>query len=230
MKRLQPWHLAVLMTALGLVGALCFQRFAPPRHNPWGPIDLTDRPGLGTWNHLTRLKNDTSLCYRELEAADVAYTPLPKAEEADRCGIVRGMRLERSLTPYSAELKMSCHQTAALYMWERHYARPAAESLLGAPIVRIETYGSFSCRNVAGTDRLSQHAFGNAIDISGFRLADGRRVDVKKHWGADGAEGDFLRFVHAGGCKLFSVTLGPDYNAAHADHFHFDMGRGDLCR
>ena len=199
-------------------------------HNPWGPIDLAARPGLGIWNHLTRLKENTPLCYVVLDAADVDYARLSDSDRDGGCGIKRGLVLERSLTPYSASLKMSCHQTAALYVWERHYARPAAETLLGSPIVRIETYGSFSCRNVAGTNRLSQHAYGNAIDISGFMLADGRRVDVKKHWGSDGPEGDFLRFVHAGGCKLFSVTLGPDYNAAHADHFHFDMGRGDVCR
>ena len=70
----------------------------------------------------------------------------------------------------------------------------------------------------------------NAVDIAAFKLADGRIVDVKSNWGTDTPEGKFLKKMHSGACRLFSVTLGPDYNAAHADHFHFDMGSGDLCR
>ena len=101
---------------------------------------------------------------------------------------------------------------------------------LGSPLARIETYGSFSCRNIAGSGRLSEHAHGNAVDISGFRLEDGRLIDVKTFWGKGGKEAKFLKKVHSGACDLFSVTLGPDYNAAHRDHFHMDMGPGSTCR
>ncbi|HMP63650.1 MAG TPA: extensin family protein, partial [Phenylobacterium sp.] len=61
-------------------------------------------------------------------------------------------------------------------------------------------------------------------------LEDGRGINVKTHWGTGGKEGEFLKRVHKGGCRLFSVTLGPDYNAAHADHLHLDFGRFRLCR
>lgn len=108
--------------------------------------------------------------------------------------------------------------------------RPAAVEIFDSPVARIETYGSFSCRNIAGTRRLSQHAFGNALDVSGFRLEDGRLIDVEAHWGQRGKEGKFLKRVHEGACGIFSVTLGPEYNAAHADHFHMDMGPGGICR
>ena len=107
---------------------------------------------------------------------------------------------------------------------------PNAEKYLGSPVERIVTYGTYSCRNVAGSSRRSEHALANAIDIAAFKLADGRMVDVKSNWGQDTPEGKFLNKLHSGACRLFSVTLGPNYNAAHADHFHFDMGSGDLCR
>ena len=77
---------------------------------------------------------------------------------------------------------------------------------------------------------MSQHGLGNAIDVSGFRLEDGRLISVKTHWDAGGPEQKFLRRIHKGACELFSVTLGPEYNAAHADHFHLDMGGGKVCR
>jgi len=106
----------------------------------------------------------------------------------------------------------------------------AANDILGRQVAEIITYGTYSCRNVAGTSSRSQHATANAIDIAGFRLKDGRVVNVQDHWGERSDEGRFLRKVHRGACRLFSVTLGPDYNAAHADHFHFDMGSGDTCK
>jgi len=57
-----------------------------------------------------------------------------------------------------------------------------------------------------------------------------RVIDVRQHWREDSAFGTFLEEVHGGACQLFSVVLGPDYNAAHADHFHFDMGGSSICR
>ena len=73
-----------------------------------------------------------------------------------------------------APLKMTCAQTASLYVWEREVVAPAAEAILGEEVDRILSYGSFSCRNIAGASRLSEHGRANAIDIRGFRLADGR--------------------------------------------------------
>ncbi|MFN7053984.1 extensin family protein [Hyphomonas sp.] len=222
----------ILMLYAGLIGAivLVFLRAVPARHNPLEPADLTQPPGLAAQVQLARLKSDREACFTALDEAGVEYLPLEDSPPGARCALTDALTLGRSLTPYSAPLRMTCAQTAALHMWERHIVAPAAAELLGAELARIETFGSFSCRNIAGSGRISQHAFGNAIDISGFRLADGRAVTVLAHWEDGTAKGDFLARVHQGACGLFSVTLGPDYNAAHADHFHLDMGRGRLYR
>lgn len=217
---------AFLLTAIIVV----LVRALPARHNPFAPIDLTARPGIATTAQLSRLKGNREACFTALDTAGVQYTPLEDTPHGKKCGLFDALTLNRTLTPYSATLQMTCAETAAVYMWERHVVRPAAVEIFGSPVARIETYGSFSCRNIAGTRRLSQHAFGNAIDVSGFRLEDGRVIDVKAHWGKRGKEGRFLKRVHGGACELFSVTLGPEYNAAHADHFHMDMGPGGICR
>jgi hypothetical protein len=88
--------------------------------------------------------------------------------------------------------------------------------------------------------RLSEHAKANAIDVSGFVLADGRVISVRSGWRTEDsdasgdedaeAEAAFLRDVHGGACGLFRGVIGPDGDAAHADHFHFDMGRWRFCR
>ena len=92
----------------------------------------------------------------------------------------------------------------------------------------VETFGSYNCRNVAGSSRLSAHSTASAVDISGFVLADGRRIDLLDGW--DGPDGDFLRRIRDAACTWFGTTLGPEYNALHRDHFHLqDRGYG-TCR
>src|SRR5262249_8330175 len=86
-------------------------------------------------------------------------------------------------------------------------------------------FGSFACRaNSSRPSRLSQHALGQAIDISGFRLSDGSRVSVERDWSDSGARGIFLHRLASKACRYFSVVLTPQSNADHYNHFHFDCG------
>ena len=214
-----------------LLAAIAFNAFVPVQHNPLRPLSLTDPIGCATPIKLARLKGDFDQCYALLDRADVGYTALPEGSGTERCPLERPLTLDRSAYPYSvAPLKMTCAQTASLFVWEREIVAPAAEEILGEEVDRILSYGSFSCRNIAGSSNLSEHGRANAIDIRGFRLADGRVIDVRQHWREDSEFGTFLEEVHGGACQLFSVVLGPDYNAAHADHFHFDMGGSSICR
>ena len=172
------FKLLVLPSAL-VVGV--FLRFAPPQHNPFVPLALSHKPGLASHFKVTQLERHPDACFSALDATGVLYTPLEGSPRGEACGKYAALTLDRSLTPYSATLSMTCWQTASLYIWERHVARPAATEIFGSPIARIETYGSFSCRNIAGTGRKSEHATANAVDISGFRLEDGRLINVKTH-------------------------------------------------
>ena len=70
----------------------------------------------------------------------------------------------------------------------------------------------------------------DALDVAGFVLSDGRRVRVLSGWRGDARDAAFLRDVHAGACRVFDAVLGPDYNAAHHDHFHLDRGSLKVCR
>jgi hypothetical protein len=91
--------------------------------------------------------------------------------------------------------------------------------------------GSYSCRNVAGTARRSGHATASAIDVSGFVLADGRRITIAGGWSSgSAAEREFLRTIHTSACKRFGMVLGPAYNAAHEDHLHLERSGKGMCR
>jgi hypothetical protein len=102
------------------------------------------------------------------------------------------------------------------------------------PVASVQHLGSFSCRNIRGsavyTHLRSAHASANALDIAVFVLADGRQINVRRHWGSDGVEGRFLAAIHAEACRYFRVAIGPAYNAAHRDHFHYDRSPYHACR
>jgi hypothetical protein len=97
----------------------------------------------------------------------------------------------------------------------------------GQPVAEIRQISAYSCRGMNGQRgaQISEHAFGNALDIAAFTLADGRRVTVKDGWRGMPEEQGFLRDVHASACRHFSTVLAPGSNAFHYDHIHVDLMR-----
>ena len=91
----------------------------------------------------------------------------------------------------------------------------------------------YMCRNVNNgkTGNLSFHAFGDAVDVMGFTLEDGRTIDVKTAWPGTVPDGSqLIRFAHAAACTRFTTVLGPEADAQHQDHLHLDLGcHGKTC-
>lgn len=179
---------------------------------------------------------ETQRCLANLGSTGARYAPLADRYYAPGCQSVGSVRLDR-LAGDSGSFGLSnlgpvaCPLAGAFAGWARFGVDRAARQILGSGLDRIETMGSYSCRSVAGTARLSAHSRAEAIDVGAFVLADGRRVSVKTGWnGVSEPERAFLRTVHASACKRFGTVLGPDYNAAHADHLHVELGNGSFCR
>lgn len=226
-------QVAVLLSALAvLVAVVIGLDRLPPQHSPFAPLDLEHPVGFATGLKLSRLRDDFPRCLDVLDRAELQARPLPDRREGAFCAIEDAVSVERSSVPYSAPVQARCALAAALYVWERQVVAPAAVRHFGSPLARIEHAGTYACRRVYGSasGRPSEHATANAIDITGFRLADGQRVSVLRGWTGSAAERAFLREVHAGACPLFRAVLGPTYNAAHRDHFHLDMGAFNACR
>jgi hypothetical protein len=166
-------------------------------------------------------------CLSVLKASDVKYTPLPNQSFGGGCQTIDTVKLMRFSTEASNLGAMTCPLAASFTAWAKHAVRPAARQYLGTDVVRIETFGTYNCRNVNGarSGKLSEHAYGNAVDVAAFVLKDGRRISVLKGWNGTKDERAFLRRLHESACKRFGTVLGPNYNSAHANHFHFDMGK-----
>lgn len=122
---------------------------------------------------------------------------------------------------------MNCPLAAALDRWMREVVQPRAKDLLHATVIRIYNLAAYDCRPRYNnpTQRMSYHAFAAAIDIAEFITAKGEHVNVLEHWNAGDERAQFLRDIHAGGCKIFGTVLGPEANEAHRNHFHVDMAK-----
>lgn len=131
-------------------------------------------------------------------------------------------------TAIDPSARLGCPMNAAVNDWMRDVVQPAAEARFGVRVASLNNMASYGCRtrnNRKGAN-LSEHAFGNALDVGAFTLADGRRISVLKDWRGGQPEAQaFLRDVHAGACGLFKTVLGPGSDGFHENHFHFDLAR-----
>ena len=230
----------IIILALTLVAAIVLrdQMRRHPERLPWTPLSLSMPIGPFTGSKLAMLADDPARCRQLLGEAGVAFTPLPPVS-GKQCGYDDGMTLLPGGTLATrwqpGRLGVACPMAAALVIWEREVVRPAALRHFGKPVESIEHFGSFSCRRIAGGGNWSEHAAANALDIAGFRLAGGKRIRVLGDWQGKSAPAAFLHEVRDGACGVFATVLSPDYNAAHADHLHFDEAArgksgGQYCR
>jgi hypothetical protein len=225
-------RLAVLLLVLLALPAPPQGGGLPPRWMPWAPLRIADEPNLFTPWKLAQLGRDAALCRAVLAEAPLSATPVPDRALDAGCRLTDAVRVTRTAFTLDTPFVLSCRGAVALALWEAHVVRPAAQRLLGAPVARMQHLGSLACRDVATRPgRRSRHALADALDVAGFTLADGRRVSVLRDWrDTASANGRFLRAVHRGACRSFNGVLGPDYDAAHADHLHLEMGGGHYCR
>jgi hypothetical protein len=206
----------------------------PPQHLPWKPLRLSDPVGVATQSKVAQASVDAELCRRVLAKGGVSFQDVPDRQEGF-CAIKGGLIVTGGLpTPRPAGAVMMCQQALAYSLWMRQVVQPAARELLGAEVASVDQYGAYVCRRIYGSpsesDRVSQHAYANALDVGGFRLTDGRSITVEKGWKGAPEEAAFLRRVRDGACGVFRGVLSPDYNAAHYNHLHLDMGPYQMCR
>lgn len=218
----------LLLTSGGLVGREWLARH--PEHNPWAPLTLSEPAGWATPMKLQALRGDVAQCRAFLERSGIRAVALAPTGEGqclrdDRQVLQGPQQLRVRLAPTGAQA--TCAIDAALALWLTHGIQPAAKRIFGSPVAGIEHFGTNNCRRIGGgaEGNWSEHATGNAIDVGAFVLADGRRISVQEEWAAGGEKAAFLRAARDAACERFSTVLSPDYNAAHADHLHFDQAQ-----
>jgi hypothetical protein len=155
--------------------------------------------------------------------------PLPEISGPGSCGMTHPFKvyaLDDGAIPLSKPVVLDCPMIPTLEAWLNEQVQPIAKARFGAPVAELEVFGAYSCRTVDNEafGKLSEHAFGNAIDVSGFKLADGREIPIVSDWKrGDTQESAFLHEAQADACRDFTTVLAPGSDPFHYNHFHLDL-------
>jgi hypothetical protein len=189
--------------------------------------------GCGRFDHAERPawrdQAEAACLAQHLVEATQFLQPAAEIDGPGICGLHHPFRVYAlaggTVRLHSASL-LDCSMIPTLDAWVRDVLQPDAQARFGEPVAQINTMGTYSCRGINNRSGagLSEHAFGNAIDIGGFVLASGRELNVMRGWsGQDAQESAFLHEAHAGACTYFTTVLGPGSNSFHYNHVHLDL-------
>ena len=169
-------------------------------------------------------------CFAQNRVTKSPYIQLASAIDGPGiCGLEAPLKvtaLADATVALNSTQTLDCPMTAALEDWLRDVVQPIALARFGQPVTQIDTMGAYACRPIDGhsSNRLSEHSFGNAVDIGAFHFGDGRRLTVEKGWTkGDAQQKAFLREVQAGACNIFTTVLAPGSNVDHYNHIHLDL-------
>ena len=204
-------------------------RAADPVSPALRPASNPKPAGPPAWQTMAESALPYRFCLMNLTILGVGYREVAQVtspEDAD-CGIARPVQID-SLQPgvtIAGGAMMRCDTARRLALWLRAEAQPAAALLPGAPqITEILPGSTYQCRARVGdsSDKLSEHALGNAFDIAGLRFSNGEEMLIAPRGDSGGIEEAFQKAIRYGACLYFTTVLGPGSNAAHDDHLHFD--------
>lgn len=238
----RSWALISGLAAFCFAGALTFIGYQllvhpdtplPRQWNPTQPLVVSDPVTPLTGWKLNRATATFDQCLETL-AGHASIERLAPITESAQCFMNDRVTLRGVGSARLRPLETRCAIALRMAMWERHSVQPAASALLGSHVTSITQIGSYNCRSMrtasGPSTRMSTHATADAIDISGFRLANGTQIRLIADWDAASPKSAFLRSVRDGACDWFKMTLSPDYNRLHADHFHLQSRGWGLCR
>ncbi|SRR5579875_929161 len=167
-----------------------------------------------------------AICLADLDHRHVRYVAAASPEGP--CPVYDPVRVSADDIAWNQPGLMTCDLALRLDRFTREVVEPAARRYLHATVTELRHFGSYSCRGQPNGE-WSQHARGDAIDIAGFTLDNGKTVTVERDWWGDGTESRFLHAVARGACSLFSVVLTPQTNYDHRNHIHLDIGPWKDC-
>lgn len=221
----------LVMIILGVACGVGY-RYLPSYYDPLAPLELSDPPNWITQFKFKRLT--PARCQALLEQANQQklITSQPVADSAGECPLTNVVRVrDFGAVKLSNSFLASCPLALRSALFVGQQAAPLTERMMNSRLIRVEHLGSYACRNIYHRPdaRRSEHASAQALDISSFVLADGRHITVLQGWKQEDSA-PWLRTLLSTSCTYYGNSLGPDYNAAHANHFHLGMRGYGLCR
>jgi hypothetical protein len=163
-------------------------------------------------------------CRRRLKSMGVDFEEhKPERNQEIGCSIPYPITLKTlgKSVAIGPETELNCQMAEAAARFVADVIQPAAKAEFGADLKSINQASAFVCRPRHGTMKLSEHAFGNALDIASFTLSDGKKIEIGP--APPEKEGKFLNAVRKAACGPFKTVLGPGADPDHSLHFHLDL-------
>lgn len=208
------------------------------RDEPPPPVTPV-RPGRGALESQApsgyrALPKSEAMCRRELQKLGVRFTEVSQIGTGGACGIEHPVKVSQALNgiAMSPPATLNCRTALKVARWLKEDVKPAARWKLWTQPTAVLNASSYRCTRIAGSRTVSEHGGGNALDVSGFRFADGSTVKVEPKGFFSFRERGFQKSVRQASCRHFGTVLGPGYNRAHADHLHLDgkQRRRPVCK
>lgn len=190
------------------------------------PMPDTSADATPVREALRESDRDYVACLADLNALGTAYEEQPPiiGDNPD-CGIARPLLITEIVpgVALNPDSRMRCETARALGRWMETFVLPASAMIDRGPVTAVDHGSTYVCRSRASGEKLSEHAFGNAVDVMGFRFEDGSVIAIEPRE-RDGTLAEaFQDAVRASACLSFTTVLGPGTDAAHADHLHLDV-------
>lgn len=170
------------------------------------------------------MPDEEMACRKRLNALGVVFEDRKPEHDKDAgCALpypiaVKSLSASIDLAP---EALTNCEMAEKLSLFARDAISPIARTELGSPVNTITQASAYVCRPRHNGQKMSEHAFGNALDIASFTLQDGSAVEVGPS--PEAKQAKFLDTVRKRACGPFKTVLGPGSDADHANHLHFDL-------
>jgi hypothetical protein len=170
-------------------------------------------------------------CRADLErlGADIEMVPQLVADQA--CQIsnpvaIKSLKIRGGAVALPGKPVLNCAFARQFVTWLGDVAAPVVAGHEDSALAAVSTGPGFQCRGRNGdaSAKMSEHASGNAIDIDAIVLADKKRIDIVSVADAANPAYRLLMALRISACGYFTTVLGPGSNAAHATHYHFDLG------
>lgn len=197
---------------------------------PEAPAPPQEPSGPPVREQLAESDADFAACTAALAGLGARFeTPPPVTDPAERdCGIARPLAVSEILPGVALrpQAVLRCATALALAEWTRDFVVPAARRLPDrGGLAGLDHGTAYLCRPRNGVSgaTLSEHAFGNAVDVAAFRFERGEALLVTPRAGDGSLEEAFQAAVRKAACLSFTTVLGPGADAAHADHLHLDV-------
>ncbi len=169
-------------------------------------------------------------CLAELERLGAVFAPTEPVHTSRGCGMDNPVVITAGVAEIGPSVEVNCPMALLWRNFDENVLQSLADEMFGEPIVYVRQFAGYTCRNSTGNSaKLSRHAYGNAMDIASFELADGTEISVEDDFYDSGEKGQFLRAFAESACAYFNVVLTPNSDSAHYNHFHVDIGETSIC-